>query len=42
MDREAVIEQIRATQETLNKLLALVESSEADKFVAHLYQARKH
>jgi hypothetical protein len=42
MDRTAVIEQIKATQETLSKLLALLESSEADKFVAHLYQARKH
>jgi hypothetical protein len=41
MNRAAVIEQIRATQETLNKLLALLESSEADKFVAHLYEARK-
>jgi hypothetical protein len=38
----AVIEQIKATQETLSKLLALLESSEADKFVAHPYQARKH
>jgi hypothetical protein len=41
MNRAAVIEQIKATQETLSKLLALLESSEADKFVAHLYQARK-
>jgi hypothetical protein len=38
----AVIEQqLKATQETFTKLLALPESSEADKFVAHLYQARK-
>jgi hypothetical protein len=41
MNRAAVIEQLKATQETLNKLLALLESSEADGFVAHLYQARK-
>jgi hypothetical protein len=26
----------------LNKLLALLQSSEGDKFVAHLYQARNH
>ena len=37
----AVIEQLKATQETLSKLRALLESSEADKFVAHFYQARK-
>jgi hypothetical protein len=36
-----VIEQIRATQEMLAKLLTLLESSEADKFVAHLYQAKR-
>ena len=41
MNRAAVIEQLKQTQETLNKLLALLQSSEADKFVAHLYQARK-
>jgi hypothetical protein len=41
MNRAAVIEQIKATQETLSKLLALLESSEADNFVAQLYQARK-
>ena len=42
MNRAAVIEQLRATQETLSKLLALLESSEADKFAAHLYQSRRH
>jgi hypothetical protein len=41
MNRAAVIEQLKATQETLNRLLALLESGEAGKFVAHLYQARK-
>ena len=34
-----MIEQQKTTRETLDKLLALLESSEADKFVAHLYQA---
>ena len=42
MNRAALIEQLKVTQETLGKLLALLESSEADKFVAHLYQTRKH
>jgi hypothetical protein len=41
MNRAAVIEQLKATQQMLSKLLALLESSEADKFVAHLYQAQK-
>jgi hypothetical protein len=41
MKRGAVIDQLKATQETLAKLLALLESSEADQFVAHLYQTRK-
>jgi hypothetical protein len=35
MNRAAVIEQLKATQETLSKLLALLQSSEADRFVAH-------
>jgi hypothetical protein len=42
MNRAAVIEQLKAAQEMLAKLVSLLESSEADKFVAHLYQARKH
>ena len=37
MYRAAVIEKLKATQETLNKLLALLESSEADRFAAHIY-----
>jgi hypothetical protein len=41
INRAAVIEQLRAIQQTLSRLLTLLESSEADKFVAHLYQARK-
>jgi hypothetical protein len=42
MNRAAVIDQIKVTQETLNKLQALLQSSEADKFVAHLYQTRSN
>lgn len=42
MNRAAMIEQLKQTRETLDKLLVLFEASEADKFVAHLYQARKH
>ncbi|HEY5814305.1 MAG TPA: hypothetical protein VIT23_16825 [Terrimicrobiaceae bacterium] len=41
MNRAAVIEQLKQTQEMLDKLLALLESSEADKFAAHLYQSRR-
>jgi len=37
MNRAAVIEQLKQTQETLAKLLALLEAGEADKFAAHLY-----
>jgi hypothetical protein len=40
MNRAAVIEQLKAARETLTKLLALLESSEIDKFAAHLYQSR--
>ena len=36
MNRVAAIEQLRATQETLEKLLDLLESSEQDRFVSHL------
>src|SRR4029450_6830945 len=41
MNRAAVIEQLKQTQAMLARLLALLQASEADKFVAHLYQARK-
>jgi hypothetical protein len=41
MNRAAVIEQLKATRESLDKLLALVESSEADRFAAHIYQCRR-
>ena len=35
MKRAAVIEQLRATQEMLEKLLVLLESSEQDRFASH-------
>jgi hypothetical protein len=41
MNRAAVIEQIRATQQTLKKLLGLLESSEQDRFASHLYRSRR-
>jgi hypothetical protein len=41
MPRTAIIEQLEQAREILDKLLTLLESSEADKFVAHLCQARK-
>ena len=33
--------QLKQTKETLAKLLAFLEASEADKFAAHLYQSRR-
>jgi primosomal protein N' len=42
MNRAAVIEQLKQTQEILARLLALLEAGEADKFAAHLYQARRN
>jgi hypothetical protein len=41
MNRAAVIEQLKQTGETLDKLLALLESSEADRFAAHIYASRR-
>jgi hypothetical protein len=41
MNRAAVIEQLKQTEEILARLLALLEAGEADKFAAHLYQARR-
>jgi hypothetical protein len=41
MNRAALMEQLKTMQETINNLLSQLESSEADKFLAHLYQARK-
>jgi hypothetical protein len=42
MNRAAMIEQLKQTQEMIAKLLALLEAGEADKFAAHLYQSRRH
>ena len=36
-----MIEKLIEVQRTVEQLLAQLQSSEADKFVAHLYQARK-
>ena len=41
MNRAVVIEQIRATQQTLEKLLALLEASGQDRFTSHLYRSRR-
>jgi hypothetical protein len=41
VNRVAVIEQLKQTRETLDKLLTLLESSRGDKFAAHLYQSRR-
>jgi hypothetical protein len=32
---------LKQTRETIDKLLALLQASEHDKFAAHLYQARR-
>ena len=36
------IETLTEVQQTVGQLLTQLQASEADKFVAHLYQARKH
>ena len=43
MNRTALIDQIQQARETLEKLLILLESApvERDRFVSHLYQARR-
>jgi hypothetical protein len=41
MNRAAVIEQLKQTQEMLAQLLALLQAGETDKFAAHLYQSRR-
>jgi hypothetical protein len=41
MNRAAVIDQLKQTQEMLAKLLALLQAGETDKFAAHLYQSRR-
>ena len=35
------MEQIRSTQQTLEKLLALLEANGQDRFVSHLYGSRR-
>ena len=35
------IERLTEVQETVEQLVAKLQASESDKFVAHLYQARK-
>ena len=43
MNRAALIDQIEEARKTLKKLLALLQSApvERDRFVSHLYQARR-
>lgn len=41
MNCAVVIEQLKQTRETLNKLLVLLESTQGDRFAAHIYQSRK-
>jgi hypothetical protein len=41
MNRATFIEKLTAVQQHVEQLLAQLQTSEADKFVAHLYQARK-
>ena len=36
MNRVALIEQLKETQQTLEKLLAFLESGEKDRFATHL------
>ena len=40
-DRATFIEKLTEVQRTVEHLLAQLRASEHDKFVAHLYQARK-
>ena len=41
MNRATFIEKLTEVQQTVEQLLAQLQASEADKFVAHLYQSRK-
>jgi hypothetical protein len=41
MNRATFIEKLTEVQQTVEQLLAQLQTSEADKFVAHLYQARR-
>ena len=42
MNRATFIEKLTEVQQIVGQLLRLLQASEHDKFVAHLYQARKH
>jgi hypothetical protein len=41
MNRATFVEKLTEVQRTVEYLLAQLQASEADKFAAHLYQARK-
>lgn len=41
MNRATFIEKLTEAQRTIEQLLAQLQASETDSFVAHLYQARK-
>ena len=41
MNRATVVAQIKAAQQTLERLLALLESSEQDRFASHIYHSRR-
>jgi hypothetical protein len=41
MNRATFIEKLTEVQQTVEQLLAQLQTSQADRFVAHLYQARK-
>ena len=41
MNHTALIEQLRDTQQALEKLLVLLGSAERDRFVSRLYQSRR-
>jgi hypothetical protein len=41
MNRATLIEKLTEVQRMVEQLLAQLRASQADKFVAHLYQARK-
>ena len=42
MNRTTFIEKLTEVQRNVQQLLDQLQASEHDKFVAHLYQARKH
>jgi hypothetical protein len=41
MNRAIFVEKLTEVQRTVQQLLVQLQASETDKFVAHLYQARK-